>query len=76
MRVDTDVSILDALATAGVAVPSSCREGVCGTCETKVLSGDPDHRDVLLADDEKTSGATMLPCVSRCRSSELVLDLS
>lgn len=76
VRVTPDVSILDALATEGITVPSSCREGVCGTCETKVLSGEPDHRDVLLTDDEKASGATMLPCVSRCRSSELVLDLS
>lgn len=75
VHVEPDVSILDALAVAGVAVPSSCREGVCGSCETKVLDGEPDHRDFLLSDAEKASNSTMLVCVSRCRSSELTLDL-
>ncbi|WP_028923122.1 PDR/VanB family oxidoreductase [Pseudonocardia acaciae] len=75
-RVAAGVSILDALAGAGVEVPSSCREGICGTCETKVLAGEPDHRDLLLSDEEKRSGQTMLLCVSRCRSPELLLDLS
>ncbi|NIH84427.1 PDR/VanB family oxidoreductase [Amycolatopsis granulosa] len=73
--VPAGVSILDALAGAGVAVPSSCREGVCGTCETKVLAGEPEHRDFLLSDDEKAAGGTMLICVSRSRSAELVLDV-
>lgn len=75
VRVEPDVSVLDALTLAGLEVPSSCREGVCGTCETKVLDGEPDHRDSVLSDTEKAANATMLPCVSRCRSAELVLDL-
>jgi ferredoxin len=75
-RVPAGVSILDALAGAGVEVPSSCREGICGTCETKVLGGEPDHRDLLLSEEEQRSGQTMLLCVSRCRSPELLLDLS
>ncbi|MGO1166984.1 MAG: PDR/VanB family oxidoreductase [Janibacter sp.] len=73
--VDADTSILDALAEAGHEVPSSCTEGICGTCETGVVSGEIDHRDFLLSDDEKESGDTMCICVSRCRSAELVLDL-
>lgn len=75
VRVEPDVSVLDALALAGMDVPFSCREGVCGSCETKVLDGEPDHRDVVLTDAEKQANATMLVCVSRCRSAELVLDL-
>lgn len=75
-RVPAGVSILDALAGAGVEVPSSCREGICGTCETKVLGGEPDHRDLLLSEEEQRCGQTMLLCVSRCRSPELLLDLS
>ena len=73
--VDADTSILDALAEAGHEVPSSCTEGICGTCETGVVSGEIDHRDYLLSDEEKESGCTMCICVSRCRGSELVLDL-
>ncbi len=75
VRVAADASVLDALAAAGIAVPSSCHEGVCGTCETKVLAGEIEHRDFVLSDQEKARGDTMLICVSRCRSPELVLDL-
>ncbi|MPZ95303.1 MAG: 2Fe-2S iron-sulfur cluster binding domain-containing protein [Propionibacteriales bacterium] len=75
VRVEPDVSVLDALTLAGMDVPFSCQEGVCGSCETKVLDGEPDHRDFVLSDAEKAANATMLPCVSRCRSAELVLDL-
>ncbi|EOM74486.1 oxidoreductase [Rhodococcus rhodnii] len=73
--VAADVSILDALTAAGVATASSCTEGICGTCEVGVVKGDVDHRDFVLSDDEHEAGATMMPCVSRCRSAELVLDL-
>lgn len=73
--VPADISVLDALADAGVEVPSSCTEGICGTCEVGVVKGDLDHRDFVLTDTEHASGHTMLPCVSRCRSAELVLDL-
>lgn len=73
--VTADESILDALGTAGFDLPASCMEGICGTCETGVISGEIDHRDYLLTDDEKESGHTMCICVSRCRGAELVLDL-
>lgn len=75
VHVASDVTVLDALAAAGVDVPSSCTEGICGSCETGVVSGDIDHRDYILTDEEKESGCTMCICVSRCRSAELVLDL-
>jgi ferredoxin len=68
-------SILDALSAAGVRSLSSCREGVCGTCETGVLAGEPDHRDRVLSDEERAAGDTMMICVSRCRGDRLVLDV-
>jgi vanillate O-demethylase ferredoxin subunit len=69
------MTVLDALLEEGVDVPFSCREGVCGSCETKVLSGVPDHRDVILSDAEKAAGRTMMICCSGSKSQELVLDL-
>ena len=68
-------SVLDAVRKAGVAVLSSCQQGTCGTCETTVLHGDPDHRDSLLDDDERRRGDTMFICVSRSCTGRLVLDL-
>ncbi|MGM1062221.1 PDR/VanB family oxidoreductase [Saccharothrix sp. Mg75] len=68
-------SVLDALNGVGVAVLSSCRRGTCGTCETTVLGGEPDHRDSILDDAERASGDCLFPCVSRSRSDRLVLDL-
>lgn len=68
-------SILDAVAAAGVSVLSSCGRGLCGTCEATVLDGIPDHRDSVLTDHERASGASMLPCVSRACSDRLILDL-
>ena len=76
VRVPPGVSILDALEEAGgVIVNSSCREGVCGTCETGVLAGEPDHRDTVLDDAERASGEMMMVCVSRSRGPRLVLDI-
>ncbi|WP_405181069.1 PDR/VanB family oxidoreductase [Nocardia sp. NBC_01377] len=75
VRVDPEVSVLDAVQRAGVNVLSSCREGTCGTCETTVLAGTPDHRDSLLDDDERSAGDCMFICVSRSCSDTLVLDL-
>jgi ferredoxin len=54
---------------------ASCREGVCGTCETAVFAGDIDHRDSVLSNAEKKAGRSMMICVSRARSAKLVLDL-
>jgi ferredoxin-NADP reductase len=68
-------TILDALLAAGIAVGHSCLEGVCGTCETKVLEGIPDHRDMVLSAQERASNRSMMICCSGCRSGRLVLDL-
>ncbi|MFF7375258.1 PDR/VanB family oxidoreductase [Streptomyces massasporeus] len=75
LTVAPDVSVLDAVREAGVEVLYSCTEGTCGTCETDVLDGEPDHRDSVLTEDERATGETMLICVSRCRGKRLVLDL-
>jgi ferredoxin-NADP reductase len=68
-------SLLDALLEAGAEVDHSCREGVCGSCETKVLEGVPDHRDGVLSKAERDSCKTMMVCVSGCKGGRLVLDL-
>ncbi|WP_431879679.1 PDR/VanB family oxidoreductase [Amycolatopsis sacchari] len=68
-------TIVDVLIEAGVDVLTSCEEGTCGTCETAVLGGVPDHRDSVLTEDEQAAGDRILPCVSRSRTAELVLDL-
>ncbi|MEU4766387.1 PDR/VanB family oxidoreductase [Actinosynnema sp. NPDC023794] len=75
LAVPEDESILDAVEEAGVTVLSSCREGTCGTCETGVLEGVPDHRDSVLDDEERAACDVMMICVSRSRSRRLVLDL-
>lgn len=75
LTVPVGVSVLDTVRAAGVEVLFSCTEGTCGTCETDVLDGVPDHRDSVLSEDERAAGETMLICVSRCRGKRLVLDL-
>jgi tetrachlorobenzoquinone reductase len=75
VSVPADKSILDALFDAGVDVPSSCEQGICGTCETRIISGEVDHRDSILSDDERAANQTMMICVSRARGSRLVLDI-
>ncbi|MFF6802970.1 2Fe-2S iron-sulfur cluster-binding protein [Streptomyces sp. NPDC012616] len=69
------VSVLDTVRAAGVEVLFSCTEGTCGTCETDVLDGVPEHRDSVLTAEEREAGETMMICVSRCRGGKLVLDL-
>ncbi|MFE2375680.1 PDR/VanB family oxidoreductase [Streptomyces sp. NPDC059398] len=73
--VGSGTSVLAAVEAAGIPVGSSCRDGICGTCETRVLEGTPDHRDFVLSETEHASNATMMICVSRCASGPLVLDL-
>jgi ferredoxin-NADP reductase len=73
--VPPDRSILDVLADHGIAIPTSCGEGVCGTCETKILEGEVEHRDALLSDAERAENTTMMVCCSRSRSSRLILDV-
>ncbi|RZL95816.1 MAG: oxidoreductase [Variovorax sp.] len=68
-------SILDALLDAGMSVDHSCREGVCGACETRVLEGQVEHHDGILSKAEQAAGKSMMICVSRCRHGPLVLDL-
>jgi ferredoxin-NADP reductase len=68
-------SILEVLEENGIEVPFSCREGLCGTCVTPVCSGEPDHRDYVLTDEERSSGKLMTICCSRSKSPSLTLDL-
>lgn len=68
-------TVLDALQAAGHDPPHSCGQGVCGTCETVVLEGEPDHRDTVLTPDERASNRTMMICCSGSRGPRLVLDL-
>ncbi|AJX34175.1 PDR/VanB family oxidoreductase [Burkholderia oklahomensis] len=75
IRVDDRTSIVDALASIGVEVDTSCGEGVCGTCMVPVVSGEPDHRDHCLSRAERASNKVICCCVSRSRSPVLVLDL-
>ena len=78
-RLEFDVpehkSILEVIEENGIEHPFSCREGLCGTCLTNVLSGEPDHRDYVLSDEERASGKLMTICCSRSKSPQLVLDL-
>jgi ferredoxin-NADP reductase len=73
--VGADKNLLDALLEAGVQADYSCMEGVCGTCETRVLEGCPEHRDSVLSDAEKAAGKVMMICVSGATGDRLVLDL-
>lgn len=68
-------SILEAARRAGLAVPVACGDGGCGACETRVLEGEPAHRDDVLTEEERAFGETMMICVSRARNGCLVLDL-
>jgi tetrachlorobenzoquinone reductase len=68
-------SILETLREAGLTLDSSCQEGICGVCETKVISGLPDHRDSVLSDHEHAANTSMMICCSGCKTERLVLDL-
>ncbi|MDV3127996.1 PDR/VanB family oxidoreductase [Mycobacterium sp. 21AC1] len=76
ITVPKDKSVLDAVLEVAPGTEFSCTSGFCGTCETKVLSGQVDHRDGLLTDDERRAGASMMICVSRSLGGDkLTLDL-
>lgn len=75
LAVPPERSILDVVTDAGVPVLSSCAEGTCGTCETRVVSGEIQHRDSVLSPEEQEEGEVMMICVSRATSSRLVLEL-
>lgn len=74
-NVSADRTILQVVRECGIDAPSSCEAGVCGTCETVLLAGDADHRDLLLTPDERAQNRSIMICVSRARSKRLVLDL-
>ena len=75
IEVTAQDSILDTLLLEGIDVPSSCQQGICGTCETRVLTGTPEHRDHLLSESERAANKTMMICCSRALTDELTLDL-
>jgi vanillate O-demethylase ferredoxin subunit len=68
-------TMLQALQDAGLKIKVSCEQGICGTCETRVIAGTPDHRDMILSDEEKASNETMMVCCGGSLSPTLVLDL-
>jgi tetrachlorobenzoquinone reductase len=68
-------SLLATLQAAGIYCNTSCEEGICGSCETQVLEGIPDHRDSVLSPAEQATHKMMMVCVSGCKSPHLVLDL-
>jgi ferredoxin-NADP reductase len=73
--VPAERTILEVVEENGLSVLSSCRVGTCGTCEQEVVSGEIDHRDSVLSEEDQEAGEYMMICVSRCRSERLVLDL-
>ena len=75
IAVGKEQTVVEALAAAGVEVATSCEQGVCGTCLTRVLEGEPDHKDMYLTPEEQAANDQFTPCVSRSKSQLLVLDL-
>jgi tetrachlorobenzoquinone reductase len=75
LSVSPSESIADVLDAHGIFVPTSCREGICGSCETRVVAGEIDHRDSILSETERQCGGTMMVCVSRARGGTITLDI-
>lgn len=75
VAVPKDQTVVQALAAVGVEIPTSCEQGVCGTCITRVLEGEPDHKDMYLTPEEQAANDQFTPCCSRAKSAVLVLDL-
>ena len=73
LPVAADQTILEVVRDHGIAVPSSCESGTCGSCRTRLLDGQADHRDMVLLPEEHDD--TIMVCVSRACSAELTLDL-
>src|SRR3546814_10515089 len=74
-HIPPDKTVLEILAANGIDIPVSCEQGICGTCVTRVLRGEPDHRDLFMTDQEHAANDQFTPCCSRARSLRLVLDL-
>lgn len=70
-----DQSVIHALEQHGFQIPVSCEQGICGTCLTNVLEGEPEHRDMFLTEEEQALNNQFTPCCSRSKSKLLVLDL-
>ena len=75
VTVPKDRTIVQALAAIGVEIATSCEQGVCGTCLTRVLEGEPEHKDMYLTPEEQAANDQLTPCCSRSKSPLLVLDL-
>ncbi|MDA7089229.1 PDR/VanB family oxidoreductase [Pseudomonas sp. SA3-5] len=75
LLIPADRSVADVLLEAGIDLPLSCEQGICGTCLTRVLEGEPDHRDMFLTVEEQARNDQFTPCCSRARTPRLVLDL-
>ena len=75
IQIPADQSVAEALEACGILIPLSCEQGICGTCLTRVLAGEPEHRDLFLTEAEQTQNDQFTPCCSRAKSPLLVLDL-
>jgi tetrachlorobenzoquinone reductase len=75
LRVNANKSILDTLLEADVEIPYSCMEGICGSCQLKVIEGIPDHRDSVLSNRQRDANDVIIACCSRSKSDVLTLDL-
>ncbi|MGJ4942240.1 PDR/VanB family oxidoreductase [Bradyrhizobium sp. HKCCYLS1011] len=73
-KIPGDKSVTAHLEENGVKIPTSCEQGMCGTCKTRVVEGEVEHRDKRLSPDQRAQGY-FLPCVSRAKGDTLVLDL-
>lgn len=75
IQIPADQSVAEALEASGILIPLSCEQGICGTCLTRVLAGEPEHRDLFLTEAEQAQNDQFTPCCSRAKSPLLVLDL-
>jgi tetrachlorobenzoquinone reductase len=75
LTIPPDKTVLAALNDAGIFVPCSCQQGICGTCEVRVLGGEVDHRDSIQSQAERAANQSMMVCVSRAHSPQLLLDI-
>ncbi|WP_205995553.1 PDR/VanB family oxidoreductase [Pseudolabrys sp. FHR47] len=75
LSVPPEKSILEVMTEAGIDVPRSCEQGICGTCECRIIEGEADHRDSILSSSERAANQTMMTCVSRAKGARLVLDV-
>jgi ferredoxin len=75
ITVRADQSLLDALRQANIDLQSDCQEGLCGSCEVRVIEGEVDHRDMVLTRSERDANQRMMSCCSRARGEKLVVDL-